>query len=814
MMNSRTPRSAAFYLIAAAMFLTQLAFGQLARMSTQFVARGEAAFLEISTTAGRPETMPIVPSVPGVVIEPQGPRLSQRFLPGRPEEYSFGFNVVSYEVGRHVIPPVEITVRGVKIKSSPIEFVVFDPNELEWSEITAGDRTYRYASSFRTLKPNPYEGETLATEIKIYIPLELASSVQDWGIPEFQRDGVASWRFEPTDIKGQVNLLGGRYISLGYPSTMSPTRTGKVGIGPATVRLITLQGIIDRFPRQVSQEIFLKVPKLELDARPLPEGAPEGFDNAIGQFHIEATASETEIREGDPISVDLLISGSGNLDTLRPPKLIDEKGWKVYDSTPSQRGDERREMTGAVTFRQFMRPLEPKSMIPPFRLVYFDPTTEEYESVSTETIPLRVLPSIAPPLAPGSSVAQALPVPLERMTDVLAVLRPASLVTPAPIQIPAWTGHVLGGLAALALIAKAFWMRIAPRLRKDPTREAKSEELQKLSKIDPNDDTGFLRAAGSFIERWNGENTSPELREILAERDAVAFRAEKTAVQLGRKRRGDIMKLLRTTAVAILAFISLGLAPTADAQEDIGKSALEAYDAAKYDEAIKLWLSAGKYEDLSPDVLYNIGNASYRLGSSGHAALYYRRALARDPSHEESLQNLRFLERKNGSITLERQNFQYTLAKIPLPIWKAAAWTGAWICVLALLVFPATRSSSRFRVAAFCGLVVGPLLLSIGGLGWRYFPDDSQFAPLDRQAVVVYDGVALHADAARTAPEVIDAPPGSLCEIIRQTGQWSYVAFSNKVRGWVQTSSIETILPTSAPKPPDVRKPKADGSST
>ena len=67
--------------------------------------------------------------------------------------------------------------------------------------------------------------------------------------------------------------------------------------------------------------------------------------------------------------------------------------------------------------------------------------------------------------------------------------------------------------------------------------------------------------------------------------------------------------------------------------------------------------------------------------------------------------------------------------------------------------------------------------------------------------------------SSRTAPEVIDAPVGSLCEVIRESGRWAYVSFATKTRGWVPVESIERILPDGTPQPPKIRKPKADGKT-
>ncbi len=135
------------------------------------------------------------------------------------------------------------------------------------------------------MNPRPYDGETTPVEIKVFVPRDLF--VEDWGIPDFQRDGVTSWRFQPSAMRGQINLLGLPYVSVAYPSTLTPTRTGKVGIGPATIRLMTTQVVMDGILRRVSQEVNLTVPRLELESMPLPKGAPEGFENAVGSFKLE-----------------------------------------------------------------------------------------------------------------------------------------------------------------------------------------------------------------------------------------------------------------------------------------------------------------------------------------------------------------------------------------------------------------------------------------------------------------------------------------------------------------------------------------------
>lgn len=791
--------------IAAWAFLVTASPGQTSsRLSTAFLARGEQALLEVAVTGGKPTEMPEIPAVANAEIRPIGRGLQTRMLPGRRLEYVFEYVVTSYDIGRYVIPPIGLAVEGEPTFTEPLEFEIFNPDELKWSEIQAGGKTIRYASSFRSMNAKPFENETTPAEIKLFVPEDMV--IQDWGIPDFERDGVTAWRFQPSQRPNRINLLGMRYLSIAYPSTITPTRVGKIAIGPAKVRLTTQEVVMDPYPRTVNPEIFIDVPRLELDAKPMPAGAPDGFENAVGQFRLSATAAATSVQEGDPLTVDLMVSGSGNLDTLHPPKLANAAGWKIYGNTTEQRGDERRQLSGNVIFHQSLRPLEMKSEIPPFRLVYFDPKDETYKTLTSEPIALQMTPNTTP--AASATAAQSLSVPLERMTDVLAVLRPAQLTLPAASALPGWLGHAIGGLLALVLLAKAFWLRQAAHLRKDPVREAKLQQLREIGKTQSADDTEFLKSAGGFIERWLGTDPDPQIRAVLAERDAVCFRTEKPKTVLDQNRRAQILKLLRKATVAL--FISAALGLGSPVRADVASQALEAYESAKYDDALKLWLEAGRYEQLTADTLYNIGNACYRSGSPGYAALYFRRALVRDSSHQEARQNLRFIERKYGAISVQRPEFQYALTKFSLATWQATGWTGLWLCGLALLVFPATRPGARLRIAAVGALVLGPVLISVGVLGWRYFPNDAEFAPLAKQAVIITENVALHTDAARTAPEVIDAPPGSLCEIISESGRWAYVAFATKTRGWVPMESLEKVIPEKPPTPPKFSKPKAD----
>jgi len=790
-------------------------------LSSRFLARGEQALLEVTTLGDAPDRDPVPPRVDGIEIRPAALGVRPRNLPGRIRAYTTQFTLHGYDVGVHTIPAFDVRMSGERFTTRPLDFEIFNPDELTWHEVTSGGRSMRYASTIRTLKPTVFENETVPVEMKIYVPESLR--VEDWGIPEFQVDGVASWRFEPSPMRSRLNLLGRPHVAMAYPSTMSATRTGEVRVGPASVRLTTVQVVMNHFASQAYEQINLEITEKKIESIPLPPGAPAGFDNAVGDFDVRVSTTETEVREGDPVAVDIKVSGTGNLDVLRAPRPVDDDGWRLYDATAVDRGSERTRISGEISFRQFLRPLELKSSIPSYRLVFFNPATETYETVVSDPIALSLLPG-ASGVFESTAPPPALATPVERMTDILAITRPASLTFAPTAPFPAWWIHGAGGFVALALIMRALWIRFGYLLRRDPTLIARLQALREMQSAIPSDEAGFLRATGNYIERWLPQHASdPKLTSLLAERDAVCFKKQKPTNALDAKRRSSVLATLHraatTAAIALLALL-IATSPRAIAEADVtaapldaAQAAIEAYESARFAEAARLWLGAGPYETLNADTLYNIGNASYRLGSPGHAALFYRRALDRNPRHAEARQNLRFIERKVGAVTIQRPNYQYTLGRTPLAFWHHLLAASGWAFAISLLAFPATRAGSTWRVPAVAGLVVAPLVAVCAGLAWRHYPNDAEFALPENQAVVITTDTQLHTEASRTAPEVIDAPPGSLLEILQIRGEWAYVAFATGTRGWIPLETIEKIIPDGSPEPPTLRKPRATGSS-
>ncbi|MDP7497081.1 MAG: tetratricopeptide repeat protein, partial [Roseibacillus sp.] len=375
----------------------------------------------------------------------------------------------------------------------------------------------------------------------------------------------------------------------------------------------------------------------------------------------------------EPISIQLTVTGTGNLDTLAPPELAgNPPDWKSYPPHRLPRQGVRHDASGVTTFSQVIRPNGSQKVIPPYQLISFDPDSEQYITATTQPIPFDLVPS-TPDLGLTPSVLPDLDTPVEEMESTLGLINPRKDPPASPPGL--WRSwHLLPALLALALLVQIIRIRLLPRFAR-PTREL---ELQQALTSIEQAGTGsrdFLRATGAFIEQWIPEESrDEETLQLLARRDHHCYQRESNEPELKNPERLDVIKHLRRRALEIaslLLFLVLLGPGEARANGDdppprqLYQQAEAAWNKNAYNLAIHLYHEAHENDALPADVLYNIGNCYFRLGEQGLATLYYRRALHQHPGHPEASQNLRFLKRKTGAITMERPGYQKWLEKLP-----------------------------------------------------------------------------------------------------------------------------------------------------
>ncbi len=141
-----------------------------------------------------------------------------------------------------------------------------------------------------------------------------------------------------------------------------------------------------------SQSVIVRSEELEVEVLPLPEkDRPQEFTGAVGRFQLRAEAQPTHVPAGDPVTLQVIVEGQGNLAAVQAPKIQVGAGVKLYDPTLEE---EEKIVDGLYggrrLFEYILIPEEGGMMeITPVRFVYFDPYESRYQTLESEPIIIR-----------------------------------------------------------------------------------------------------------------------------------------------------------------------------------------------------------------------------------------------------------------------------------------------------------------------------------------------------------------------------------------------------------------------------------------
>ena len=98
--------------------------------------------------------------------------------------------------------------------------------------------------------------------------------------------------------------------------------------------------------------LLIKSNKVPVELKSLPSEQPAGFTGAIGRFTLKTTANPTQLNMGDPITLDIEVSGEGNFDRVFFEGLPESKGFKTYAPEIQFEANPQNPMKGTKSFKQ------------------------------------------------------------------------------------------------------------------------------------------------------------------------------------------------------------------------------------------------------------------------------------------------------------------------------------------------------------------------------------------------------------------------------------------------------------------------------
>ncbi len=250
----------------------------------------------------------------------------------------------------------------------------------------------------------------------------------------------------------------------------------------------------------------------------------------------------------------------------------------------------------------------------------------------------------------------------------------------------------------------------------------------------------------------------------------------------------SLLALLLATAAC-----GLSLARAAPGPGARFAAATAAFEDGDYGSARDTFAELASEGARSPELFFALGNAEYRLGDPGRAALAYRRALFMDPAFREARQNLAFLTRVQDSVEPDLGGGNLA-GGLPGNALAGAIAGGLLLAALAAGALFALRKRPPWLVPTSIG--AGLLGLSSAAAGWYLAIDRDASRPPADSVVVIGNAAA----EARTAPagrasSVASLAPGSLATVAAARGEWLYIDLPDDQRGWVRASEVERLWP-------------------
>lgn len=422
-----------------------------------------AAKLVITVTGASRTSAIELPEIVDIILHSRGQSSQINMINGSvSSSISHNYLVQAMQQGEFTIPPIKVTAGGETFTTEAISFEVTGTSQENSGRPGSTSRTAENAVFIRiTETKSHYPGEIVPIKIKAYFSQEYkADSIS---LPTIQGDGVVMPELKDKPLQTQESLGGRMYNVLIWNTSLSGIKVGKHPITfgleaslliPQKRRSISPFGgsspfddsFLDNFFGNYRRKpISVTSPEILFNVLTLPtDNRPDNFTGAIGDFQLKVAAAPLTLEVGEPLTLNMEISGTGNFDRVEAPVFPESPDWKTYSPT-SFFSKEGNNYSGTKGFEQaVVARSNAISDIPSLSFSYFDPRKKSYVTRTSSPIGIRLNESaaatIAQPIPPTSSLQQ-----------------PGVQASPTPDML---------GLAPIHLESGIFYQHIVPPTKK------------------------------------------------------------------------------------------------------------------------------------------------------------------------------------------------------------------------------------------------------------------------------------------------------------------------------------------------------------
>ena len=555
----------------------------VANLDRTTVAVGEGVGFSIACENFQPLRLPSLPTIPGLRISNSGSGRSFQLGGGQQiSTLTYNFLITANKTGTYTIPGVSIQSNSGLFKTQSLKLRVVKADSPDNKSQLSDYAFIRLIPS----KDKAYVGEPIPIEIQLFL------QNGRFNMPELTAEGF-NLREYPEPQSSRAQKGNAIYQVRTFQTVAIPVKAGNLKIGPVKMDVVLkirqnqrrrspfndpFEGLLTRY-QDVPAKIEAKAQNITV--RPLPtEGQPDNFNGAVGEFSMSAKASALEVTVGDPVTINIELSGIGTIESLNFPKP-EWPDFKSYEPTILSKKTDPLGLSGLKTFEQVIIPEnETIKEIPSLKIPYFDPKSESYKVLSQGPFALKVNPSSKPDSIQNTSIAKTDSSDLEnekpQLADILWIKYEAGTLgnaTPFVLRPAFWLLQsipLLFLIGTLILRHKRNLFANNPKLRRQlQVEQITSKTLTKLAiLIEENKALEFHIELATVLREQLGlkldipsegitcdsideplaqKNIKPETREILRKLftscDAASYAASQSTTEL-REYISDLEKVI------------------------------------------------------------------------------------------------------------------------------------------------------------------------------------------------------------------------------------------------------------------------------
>ena len=334
-------------------------------------------------------------------------------------------------------------------------------------------------------KREVYVGESVPVDIEVGLRPGVITSLN--GLPTLTSVDFTLNNLSRQPERGERDIDGSHFSLLTWHSVLAPVKPGTFTLSvetPVTMRIRLTSAADARldnllgdpfmqnyYGKSNKKDIKIGSPPATLTVLGLPAaGRPANFSGAVGTFIVSSDIASGDAAQagraavGDPLTLRLRVSGSGNFDRVDSAMLEHLEHWKTYPPKASFKPADSIGHAGEKTFEQPLIASQAGAQtLPRIPFSYFDPQARHYVTVETASLAVTITPALAesPIGAPTAHVdAGAGPSPAAPATPAQNGLRPDHALAGPVVHtlMPLYLQQRFATIpAAIALLFAAGW---------------------------------------------------------------------------------------------------------------------------------------------------------------------------------------------------------------------------------------------------------------------------------------------------------------------------------------------------------------------